>query len=166
MSNVPKNKIVDYWFYNSNICETELNFDWADALKVCWNCGSETSRIERCHIIPKMLGGEDIPSNLVLLCNDCHLEAPDINDKDSMWNWIKSNRTKSGLYGSYKIEKAFAEFEKRNGYSFLSKAVLIENFTEIFKKEITNIGLHSGKIKISSIVFLFEKIIKEYIQKL
>ena len=46
----------------------------------------------------------------------------------------------------YKIEKALDEFEKRNGYSFISKAILIENFMEILKKELLNLGTHNMKI--------------------
>ena len=43
--------------------------NWRDV----WNKAS----LERAHIIPHSKGGESIPSNLVLLCKDCHKENPD-----------------------------------------------------------------------------------------
>ncbi len=35
------------------------------------------SKYNRCHIIPHQAGGSDEPSNLFLLCEECHEESPD-----------------------------------------------------------------------------------------
>lgn len=56
--------------------------------RTCWRCGWAGSRIERCHIIPASLDGPDQPSNLVLLCHRCHLDAPDVLDPAVMWKYI------------------------------------------------------------------------------
>lgn len=156
-----KIQIANYW--EDKVDECLLNFDWSEATEVCWNCGTLTHSAQKCHIIPHMLGGEDIPSNYVLLCNECHDLAPDVIDSDAMWNWIKSNRTVFGLYGTYKIEKALMEFERIHGYTFVSKAILIENaldkFEELLKED--NIGIHSGKIKITSYLYLLENFLKK-----
>ena len=65
-------QISDYWIKNNNISETELNFDWSDSDTHCWSCGDNKHRkskstvsLERCHIIPHSLGGEDLPNNYV-----------------------------------------------------------------------------------------------------
>ena len=49
-----------------------------------WN----RARLDRCHLVPRALGGDDAPSNLVLLCSDCHREAPDVADPRYMLRWI------------------------------------------------------------------------------
>ena len=93
--------IAIYWRKNPYCCETELNFDWIDNEKVCWNCAKETKSLERCHIIPHSLNGIDEPNNYVLLCNQCHKQAPNNNNKNYMWEWIKSNKTPISLYNTY-----------------------------------------------------------------
>ena len=64
-----------------------------------------------CPIIPKALGGTDEPSNLVLLCSRCHLEAPEENDPEAMWKWIKL--TKIVLYDLYWNERRLSAHLKK-----------------------------------------------------
>ncbi|MFR6162100.1 HNH endonuclease [Mediterraneibacter gnavus] len=35
-------------------------------------------------MVPESLGGEDIPSNHVLLCSRCHLDNPNVADPEIM----------------------------------------------------------------------------------
>jgi HNH endonuclease len=84
--------IVSYWETRANECDMGCDFD--EANKRCWACGilgkpRDPSHLERCHIIPRSLGGEDIPSNYVILCRNCHMEAPDVVDPSVMWEFIK-----------------------------------------------------------------------------
>ena len=55
----------------------------------CWKCGCH-SELEAAHIIPKCIGGSNKAENLVILCNLCHSWAPNVNDKEYMWEWIDS----------------------------------------------------------------------------
>jgi hypothetical protein len=98
--------------------ECNLNFDWSDAEICCWNCG-EKLRLQRCHIIPHSLGGVDKPSNYVLLCNECHREAPNVNSSDAMWDWIRSNKLQGveQLIG-YRMAQALKLFQIRSGKSY------------------------------------------------
>ena len=32
-----------------------------------------------------LLGGQDIPSNYVLLCKRCHIDNPNVSDPEIMW---------------------------------------------------------------------------------
>lgn len=99
--------IINYWIQYKDECD--LNFDWSEADKICWRCGYER-KLYRCHIIPDSLGGKDEPSNLVLLCSQCHEEAPNVEDSQFMWDWIKSLHTP--FYNtSFKI-RALEEYEK------------------------------------------------------
>ena len=79
----------------------------------CWACGymvvveedhlstkdiwlRTSGVLERCHIIPKMLGGSNEADNLFLMCKKCHIDSPDTSDKDYFFNWViyrRENRT-------------------------------------------------------------------------
>lgn len=52
-------EIVDYWAKHTGECG--LSVDFAEAHERCWRCGCQRS-LERCHIVPASLGGEDTPS--------------------------------------------------------------------------------------------------------
>lgn len=169
-----KEKIAAYWIKNAPYCETELNFDWADAVDVCWNCGAkETARTQRCHIVPHSLGGSSDPSNMVLLCPSCHKEAPDVDSPSYLWEWIKSNYVPGLLYDTYKTRKAFEIYEKKYGnfvcdelLSYLKKEDHInlgDLFRDINKKIWNNVSTHSGGVSISTIVWILHETKKEMI---
>lgn len=84
-----KEEIVNYWFSECRVTESGLSVDATEAMDRCWRCGCE-HHLERCHIIPESLGGKDEPSNLVLLCHRCHIDNPNINDPEIMWDWIRA----------------------------------------------------------------------------
>ncbi|MEK2144959.1 HNH endonuclease [Vibrio parahaemolyticus] len=73
--------IVEYWELHQD--ESGLSVDWAEAETLCWRCAHKR-KLQRCHIIPRALGGSEQPSNLVLLCGQCHSEAPNVNDPEFM----------------------------------------------------------------------------------
>lgn len=109
-------EIVQYW--NSHIDESELSVDFKEAHERCWRCGYKR-KLERCHIIPRSLRGEDIPSNFVLLCKKCHLENPNISDPDIMWDWLKAY--KASIYDSFGIIQGLAEYKKIYGNDFMEE---------------------------------------------
>ena len=82
-----KKQIVDYW--DTHADESDLSIDFSEADKRYWRCGCKR-HLQRCHIIPDSLGGKDEPSNFVLLCSRCHLDNPNVADKEIMWDWLKS----------------------------------------------------------------------------
>lgn len=53
----------------------------------CWCCGIK-KRLDRAHIKAFSIEGTDEPSNFVLLCKHCHIDAPNIDDASYMWNWL------------------------------------------------------------------------------
>ena len=121
-----KEEICDYWF--SRIDESEFSVDASEASERCWRCGYKRN-LERCHIIPKSLGGKDVPSNYVLLCRRCHLENPNVADPDIMWDWLKAY--KESFYDTFWINRALEEYEKIYKTKF-------ENDIEPFEKHITS----------------------------
>ena len=101
-SNKTKPWIKKSWDYHSQyISELDVAPDWGDwetDWNMCWCCGQRTNHLQRCHIIPKSLGGTFEPHNIVPLCGACHDEAPDVIDKNIMFEWIKEQQNPmSGL---------------------------------------------------------------------
>lgn len=99
-------EIIDYWEQIEDECD--LSIDWSEAHERCWRCGCER-KLQRCHIIPDSLGGKDEPSNLVLLCERCHIDAPNVESKTFMWDWIRSNGT--SFYDTFWGLRAQKEYE-------------------------------------------------------
>lgn len=54
-------EIVVYWVGHQN--ETDLSVGWAEAERLCLRC-AHMRKLQRCHIIPRSLGGDERPSNL------------------------------------------------------------------------------------------------------
>lgn len=53
----------------------------------CFCCGSHR-RLQKCHIVPRSLGGLDEPLNIIPLCGVCHDKQPDTADPEAVWEWI------------------------------------------------------------------------------
>lgn len=113
-----KEEIVDYWVRVEDECG--LSVDWSEALIRCWRCGYKAN-LQRCHIIPYSLGGKDEPSNFVLLCSRCHIDAPNVESKTFMWDWIRANGTP--LYDTFWQIRAQKEYEFVYGKSFQQELI-------------------------------------------
>lgn len=105
-----KEEIIEWG--QKNIPEEGFGVDAADMATHCWRCGHSDAATERCHIIPDAQGGEDTPSNYVLLCDRCHIENPNVNDPEEMYNWIR--RTCVPYYNTFwKIREVFDEVSNK-----------------------------------------------------
>ena len=99
-------EIADYWA--TRVDDSELNFDWSEAHERCWRCGT-TRSLQRCHIVAHSLGGSDEPSNLVILCSECHAESPDVDDPEIMWDWLRAYKALSPF--TFWVEQGAREYE-------------------------------------------------------
>lgn len=79
---------VSYW--SGKVDESDIGCDWDSADIRCWRCGYLRS-CQRCHIVPRSLGGSDDVSNIIPLCADCHDEMPNVLDPLEVWRWIKAD---------------------------------------------------------------------------
>lgn len=62
-------------------------------LEALWNkVGSERKGLQRCHIVPRQGGGSDEPSNIVLMCDECHAESPDTTIPKLFFMWVYRKR--------------------------------------------------------------------------
>lgn len=141
-------EIVDYWARHQHECG--LSVDWAEAEKLCWRCAHKRN-LQRCHIIPRALGGEEIPSNLVLLCAQCHAEAPNVADHNFMWVWLRAHAVP--FYGTYWQERGIREYEFIYGEPPLSEIQNLDDFMQqlpdILEEILPKTSTHWGQGKIN-----------------
>lgn len=103
-----KGQIFEYW--KERLVEHGMFIDWGEPS--CWACGfhyeakydikrSDTSweeilrcwermPLQRCHIVPRSLGGADSVENLFLMCRECHDLAPNTNIPEIFLEWARS----------------------------------------------------------------------------
>lgn len=131
-------KIVNYWREHENECG--LSIDFAEAAERCWRCGYER-KLERCHIVPASRGGEDAPSNLVLLCKECHKENPNVTDPEIMWDWLRAYAVP--FYNTFWYEMGLAEYERIYGIKIVD---------EIKKRNLPDEDIEEIKMRMKSIL--------------
>ncbi|UTD55478.1 HNH endonuclease [Halomonas sp. MS1] len=81
---------------NAGFCEyvIEAIEDDHDGLRLCWCCGARGYQ-EVAHIVPHSLGGRSTPTNLFLLCNECHVQSPDFLDPKAFIQFVNGNSGKA-----------------------------------------------------------------------
>ncbi|NPC50973.1 HNH endonuclease [Corallococcus sp. AB032C] len=72
-----------YWGDKFDVQRTDAPWDEVVA---CW----EKTPLQRCHIVPRSLGGSDEPSNLFLMCAECHDLAPNLHAGDLFMKWVEN----------------------------------------------------------------------------
>jgi len=124
-----KARIFSYW--KDRFGDVGIFIDWGETS--CWACrfhygvkydikSSEASwneildgwdrvPLQRCHIVPRSLGGIDEPSNLFLMCRECHDLAPNTALPEIFFEWIRAQS--SWRRESAKFEEAFRSFGVR-----------------------------------------------------
>ncbi len=87
-NSVKRESIVQYW---RNEIEKKVNINWDKALTNCWACGNNFGgSLEKCHIIPDILGGEMKVDNMVLMCQFCNKQNPETVYYEDFWLWLNS----------------------------------------------------------------------------
>lgn len=139
--NVTNEAIVTYWL--DKIDWDLINVDAESAHERCWGCYDKPTHgskpLEKCHIVPVALGGQSIPSNMVILCNQCHKENPNTAIPQLYWEWLMS-RAKPNIYGwpvnggLYWTWRGFSEYQSIYGSDPLSDlyAILGDKSPKVF----------------------------------
>lgn len=166
MSSPTYKEIVDYWAGAEE--ESGLAVDWIEAHERCWRCGYKT-KLEKCHIVPSSLGGSAARGNLVLLCGRCHREAPNHQNSQYMWIWLRA--TCVPFYDSYWTIRGLAEFEQMFGRKILAWATgseidpdrLLQEFNVLLKKQFDKVIVHfgEGRLNPSTIACMMAEVEKE-----
>lgn len=63
-----------------------------------WNFSTVKSSLERAHIVPKAITGNNDVSNIFLLCKDCHKQSPDHANETHFYRFIY-NQSKRYIQG-------------------------------------------------------------------
>lgn len=134
--------------------ENEINyFEWLNdpsdnGLKKIWNSKTVKKHLERAHIKPRMLGGNDEPKNLFLLCSKCHKESPDTGCERVFLMYIYARRTENKLKTSH-IYKAYRILKDSYGIT-----IPYFSFNDALNpKPKEKIGLHFGSISENSYIY-------------
>jgi hypothetical protein len=117
---------------------TRYDVKWSDAgwenVLRCWN----NIPLQRCHIVPRSLGGTNDVSNLFLMCRECHDLAPNTSFPEIFFDWARAQSWDARE--SAKLSSAFDAFR-------VSKAAL-GDFAEVMFSEgfrswaFSRFGLH------------------------
>ena len=95
---VNASEVVAYWVNKKNSFRKFIDLNEP----TCWACGQgwegrydiitadfskawSKSPLQVCHVIPKSMGGNEKPSNLVLMCKECHDLAPNTTIPEIMY---------------------------------------------------------------------------------
>ena len=135
--------IRDCWDYHSQrVSELDVAVDWGDwetEHARCWCCG-HTAKLQKCHIIPRSLGGIDEPSNLVPLCAPCHDESPDVADKNEMFKWISSQQNPLSGLGLGRYWHLSSIIEKRAKQ--LNSVPALDDFKKYLEEAMESTSFH------------------------
>ena len=133
------NKIYIHKSYESDLVN--------DCSKI-WEYKEVKSELNRCHIIPKSLGGSDQPENLFLLCEECHYKSPDTDNPTLFLKWIYRMR-KTILIDGFTEYKQYYDYIIQECHN--SNKDLDTMDIEYIK---CHIGTHGGAISPWSIAML------------
>lgn len=103
-----KSEIFNYW--KGQLSGHGILIDWGEP--GCWACGFHYGNkydvrrpdaaweiilrcwdrvpLQRCHIVPKSLGGSNTVDNLFLMCRECHDLAPNTPFPEIFFEWARS----------------------------------------------------------------------------
>lgn len=141
-----KAKIARYWL-DKKLPNGDLVIeDWLEPC--CWACGIweydeneeklieeenftdtwnyNANYLERCHIIPRALGGRNSEDNLFLMCKTCHEDSPDTTHKELFFDWVMK-RSIQDMLNSHWVSKLHKEL--------LDREINIEEFTQWYKED-------------------------------
>jgi hypothetical protein len=113
--------------------------------------------LQRCHIIPKSLGGSDEPSNLFLMCAECHDLAPNTPLPHLFFKWVDKQ---SWFTRSFSLLKNELEVYDITGEDKTTKFSGILNSVAFQEWSNNKCGLHGSqagygiKVTVSSLVAL------------
>jgi len=159
------------------IDECYMGADASEFHSHCWRCGCEwdchgSGRRERSHLIPRQFEDEyklspdvDDPCNIILLCSECHREAPDtLNPKDT-FDWIRE--TCGSCYNPFWEARGNREFVNRSGRMY--EVGTLSLFAYLMKNKVKSKPSLKESIRISNelpdFMRQFEESEKEFCSK-
>lgn len=121
--------------------------DLLENIKAIWDYSEVRSKLNRCHIVPRSIGGSERAENLFLLCEKCHLESPDTDNPKNFFLWVYERRIKEPCFNGFVISEIV------NGFLNACKRKNKDPKTFCKSKMKDKISCHGGNISQSSIIF-------------
>ncbi len=108
----------------------EMEFDLTRAsTKECFELWDRHTYLERCHIIPRKIGGCSCHGNIVLLCKDCHKENPDTDNQETFLIWMKNKRKEPFANRRiFQLKKQLKLFDLEESFINLITLILNKSF--------------------------------------
>lgn len=95
------------WSCNKWFHKYDMDLDMLKEVFLVWN---NHSYLDRCHILPRVLGGCNCEANFVLPCTECHKASPDTKNTGLFIKWVRHR--KSWFYHVEKeLKQVCEEFE-------------------------------------------------------
>lgn len=140
-----KSEICNFWKPSLEAGTTSVTFKQAPTH--CWRCGIK-KRLDRCHIVPHSKGGQDCPSNFILLCKHCHFDNPNLDNPEIIWDWLKAYRIVSEM--GFWFDQGEREYEYVYKTSIDARLKMMgydnrERFYEVFNDLMNGAGHHFGQ---------------------
>lgn len=174
-----KSQIAKYW--REKIFELNLFMDWGEP--ACWACGrfesdndvvdskeslndifkvwDKQKYLERCHIVPKSMGGCNCHGNIVLLCKECHKDNPDTLNVELFLEWMQNRKQyPERRYETYK--NAFFEFNIELNSLNIYLIHESQEFLNYFKSRSISVG---KKYSAASILSNYKEWISDFSKK-
>lgn len=80
-------RIVKHWSGRLINVHRKMD-DISDCETCCFACGFQFEHVlQRCHILPVNLGGDNSPENLHMLCHMCHIQSEELFGR-AYWDWF------------------------------------------------------------------------------
>jgi len=130
-----------------------------------WNSAEVRRKLQKCHIVPAALDGEDTPENAFLMCKKCHLESPDTINKEAFFRWVYIKRKKN-IYGhpfQEMLKDVDADLQAR-GLPTMNRMLIeypdmdLSDIQELLSKKVS---CHGAEVVDSSIVIGLADILAE-----
>jgi hypothetical protein len=96
-------KLKEYWwefFVSIGKFDSRYEFEECD---YCWACGMTIDGApwtERAHILPRVLGGDEEPMNVNLLCRSCHINSENLYGSEYL-NWLMERTRWDAMWDSH-----------------------------------------------------------------
>lgn len=118
-------------FHYSDKCDIRKSTKGLSGLLQCW----EKIPLQRCHIVPRSLGGTNRASNLFLMCRECHDLAPNTKLRRVFFDWVR--RQQSWEREWKKLEAALESFGVQAAdYDSLSDVISSRKFRSWASKRV------------------------------
>lgn len=139
-----KKEIAEYWKDRIDNHETSVSFKHATSH--CWRCGVK-KRLDRAHIVPASKNGLDSPENFVLLCKHCHIDNPNLDNVEIVWDWLRAYKLSEDeslwyVQGLREYQYVYGESLE---VSLTNLGIERDLFNQEFEVTLSGVGHHFGQ---------------------